>query len=143
MLIRHAGTGDTAAIVSLNKQLGYDISREDVAANLHMYERVQGFVFVAEESEKVIAFISGVFIPLFHVPELLFRITALCVDDMYREKGIGKALLQKIEAVCRKKECFYIEVTSGAHRKKDAHLFYESLEYETYKGKRFTKKLQR
>jgi N-acetylglutamate synthase-like GNAT family acetyltransferase len=142
MMIRHAGSGDSASIIGLINQLGYEISREDLSANLHMYEKVQGFVFVAEENGKVIGFVSGLFIPLFHQHELMFRITALCVDDKEREEGIGKRLLEKIEELCRKKECYYLEVTSGAQRKKEAHLFYESLGYTTYKGKRFTKRLE-
>jgi N-acetylglutamate synthase-like GNAT family acetyltransferase len=142
MMIRHAGSGDSASIIALINQLGYEISREDLSANLHMYEKVQGFVFVAEENGKVIGFVSGLFIPLFHKHELMFRVSALCVDEKEREEGIGKRLLEKIEELCRKKECYYIEVTSGAQRKKDAHLFYESLGYATYKGKRFTKRLE-
>jgi GNAT superfamily N-acetyltransferase len=142
MLIRHATSGDIETIIDLTRQLGYTITREDVAANLHMYEKVQGYVFVAVQNEKVIAFISGVFIPLFHSYENMFRITALCVDEKQRAMGVGKSLIQKIEELCRKKECFFIEVTSGEKRKKEAHLFYESLGYNTYKGKRYTKRLE-
>jgi N-acetylglutamate synthase-like GNAT family acetyltransferase len=142
MLIRHAHTGDTGDIIELNRQLGYELEREDVASNLHMYERVQGFVFVAEQDGRVIGFISGVFIPLFHLRENMFRITALCVNEEDRETGVGKALIEKIEEICRKKECNYIEVTSGAHRKKEAHLFYEATGFTLYKGKRFTKRLE-
>src|SRR5438874_12144151 len=105
MMIRHAGSGDSASIIALINQLGYEISREDLSANLHMYEKVQGFVFVAEENGKVIGFVSGLFIPLFHKHELMFRVSALCVDENEREEGIGKRLLEKIEELCRKKEC--------------------------------------
>src|SRR5215212_9552282 len=141
MLIRHATTSDVGSIIELNHQLGYEINKEQVAANLHLYERLQGFVFVGEEDEKVVAFISGVFIPLFHSSEMMFRITAMCVLASQRGLGIGKAMVQKIEEICKKKDCNYIEITSGAHRKTDAHIFYESLGYKAYKGKRFTKRL--
>lgn len=141
MLIRHATSGDIETIIELTRQLGYEISREDVAANLHMYEKTQGYVFVASQNEKVIAFIAGVFIPLFHSYEMMFRITALCVDETERMRGIGKSLIQKLEELCIKKECFYMEVTSGEKRKKEAYLFYDKLGYDTYKGKRYTKKL--
>ena len=71
----------------------------------------------------------------------MFRITALCVDEAYRSKGFGKKLVNAIEDWCIKKSCFYIEVTSGAHRNKDAHQFYESLHYTMYDGKRFLKRI--
>ena len=141
MLIRHATTSDTDVLVELIRQLGYEITRDALSANLHIYNKTGGYVFVSEEEEQVTGFISGSMIPLFHMQESMFRITALCVHEQYREKGVGKELVLKVEELCRKKECFQLEVTSGAHRNKEAHLFYESLGYTAYKGKRFTKKL--
>lgn len=142
MLIRHALSEDIADLVELIRQLGYTLSREDMAANLHIYERMQGFAFVADEGGRAVGFVSGALLPLFHQREMMCRITALCVAEGLRGQGIGKSLLAKIEEVCRKKDCYYLEVTSGAHRKKDAHLFYESSGFETYGGRRFTKRLE-
>jgi GNAT superfamily N-acetyltransferase len=142
MLIRHATGGDIEAIIHLVKQLGYELSREHASSNLHIYEKVQGFIFVAVDDEKVIGFISGAFIPLFHAHEMMFRVTALCVEEKERGRGIGKSLVEKIEEVCRKKECNYFEVTSGKHRKDNAHIFYERMGYTAYKGKRFIKRLK-
>jgi GNAT superfamily N-acetyltransferase len=142
MMIRHAAPTDATALIQLINELGYSITKDELTANLHMYEKVQGFVFVAVEDEKVVGFISGSFIPLFHSPGPMFRITALCVLASQRGSGIGSALLQRIEEICKKKECNYIEVTSGPTRQKDAHNFYENHGYTTYKGKRFTKRLE-
>jgi N-acetylglutamate synthase-like GNAT family acetyltransferase len=141
MLIREARSTDCTALIELMQQLGYQISSDEIAANLHLYEKMQGFVFVVAEDEKAVAMISGVFVPLFHRHEMLFRITTLVVHEEKRGNGLGKALLQRIEELCRKKDCDYLEVTSGAHRKKDAHLFYETQGYTMYKGRRFTKRL--
>jgi len=141
MLIRHANTADTVALGKLLEQLGYSLGRDEVAANVHIYQKMQGYIFVAEEGDKVIAFVSGVFIPLFHLREMMFRITALCVDESARSLGIGSALVKKIEELCRKNECNSIELNSGAQRKHDAHIFYENLGFISYKGKRFVKKL--
>ena len=67
----------------------------------------------------------------------MFRITALCVDENERGRGVGKRLIEKIEEICKKKECNYLEVTSGRHRKENAHIFYESVGYSAFRGKRF------
>jgi len=142
MTIRHAAPTDATALIQLIDELGYTITKDELTANLHMYEKVQGFVFVAVEDERVVGFISGLFIPLFHAPGPMFRITALCVQASQRGSGIGSSLLQRIEEICKKKECNYIEVTSGPTREKDAHNFYESHGYLKYKGKRFTKRLE-
>jgi len=85
MLIRHASTSDITTLIELIKQLGYEINKEQVAANLHLYEKLQGFVFVAEDDGRVVGFASGTFVPLFHSHEMMFRITALCVSDARRE----------------------------------------------------------
>jgi GNAT superfamily N-acetyltransferase len=141
MLIRHAHSGDCDTLVELSQQLGYEISPDDVAANLYEYEKVHGFVFVTEEDGALIGFVSGTFIPLFHKREMMCRITALCVREQNRKAGIGRALLEKVEELCSNKECSYIEVTSGAHREKVAHPFYEAMGYVAYDGKRYMKTL--
>src|SRR5690349_16865683 len=115
-MIRPAVNDDADALTVLMQQLGYEIRKEEVGFNLHLYEKMNGLVFVAVEDEQVVAFISGVFVPLFHVSELMFRITALCVAEHKRTMGIGRSLVNKMEELCRKKDCFYLEVTSGAHR---------------------------
>ncbi len=140
-MIRSAAENDAAAIKGLMAQLGYDITISDAADNINVYHQSDAVVLVSTDNNLVIGFISGAIVPLFHKKESMFRITALCVDEAYRSKGFGKKLVNAIEDWCIKKSCFYIEVTSGAHRNKDAHQFYESLHYTMYDGKRFLKRI--
>ena len=141
MLIRTATQQDAVAVKDLIKELGYEVAVEDVRHNIALYQQAQGLVYVAEDNNEVAGFISGAYLPLFHEKSLLFRITALCVKETSRAQGIGKTLVREIESQCGKRRCCYLEVTSGAHRKQEAHLFYTAIGFTAYEGKRFTKKL--
>jgi len=62
------------------------------------------------------------------------------VSSDYRNKGIGKALLNEIEMIAKKLNCYYIFFVSGDNRK-EAHRFYESVGYNNDKVKGFKKYL--
>lgn len=55
-------------------------------------------------------------------------VTYVAVDEKYRGQGIGRKLLEYAEKVCRDKGCSAIELTSANYRKQ-AHLFYQALNY--------------
>lgn len=139
MKIRNAAVEDAASIRILIEQLGYVITEKEVENNILAYNKQGGYISVAESDDHIVGFISGAYIPLFHASGKLFRITALCVDANNRAKGIGKLLVQSIENICIENDCFYFEVTSGAHRINNAHIFYAKLGYSIYEGKRFLK----
>jgi GNAT superfamily N-acetyltransferase len=140
-MIRQAVSADAASIQRLIHQLGYEIGLAEMTNNITIHQQDGAIVFVAVVADNIAGFISGAFIPLFHANEKMLRITALCVDELQRGKGIGKKLVYAIESWCKGKTCFYIEVTSGAHRENDAHPFYLHLGYKVYEGKRFQKRL--
>lgn len=142
MIVRNALAADAVVIKELVHQLGYEISTDEVEKNINLYEQIRGHVMVAEENREVFGFIAGAYIPLFHQAELMFRITALSVNNAHKTKGVGRLLVHAIEAACKKDQCYYIELTSGAHRKDEAHLFYGKLGYTLYDGKRFRKTLE-
>ena len=62
------------------------------------------------------------------------------VSKDYRNKGIGKALLNEIEMIAKKLNCYYIFFVSGDNRK-EAHRLYESVGYNNDKVKGFKKYL--
>jgi GNAT superfamily N-acetyltransferase len=57
-----------------------------------------------------------------------------------RGRGIGKQMIWAIKRICKEKNCSYIMLASGAHRK-PAHAFYESLGYKVDKVEGFKKYL--
>jgi len=74
-----------------------------------------------------------------HRPKPIGRISALVVDARYRNKGIGRAIVDAAEQMFRDEGCGTVEVTSNM-RRTEAHAFYVRLGYELSSA-RFVKPL--
>jgi GNAT superfamily N-acetyltransferase len=59
----------------------------------------------------------------------LGHIDELVVDGKYRNKGIGKQLLEQLVSMAKHKGCRQVELNSAFHRK-EAHRFYERNGFE-------------
>lgn len=140
MTIREATPADAGEISKLMDELGYPISSEDVEKNLTEYNAPRGFVWVARKPSTTVGFVSFWTMSYFHAVGMSGRITAMCVRSDYRRSGIGKKLIQQVETCARTLNCEKIEITSGQHRKNEAHRFYQALGYEPASS-RFVKKL--
>ena len=75
--------------------------------------------------QRIVAFIHTRLTPQFARAAYIAEIQELVVEEGYRNKGIGKALLDKTVDYCREKQIGIIEVLSSTFRK-DAHRFYEN-----------------
>lgn len=62
------------------------------------------------------------------------------VSSRARRQGVGKKLMHAIEEAARERECYYIILVSGEKRK-EAHVFYESLGYRDEKVEGYRKYL--
>ena len=74
-------------------------------------------------------------------PGRTLYVSYVVVDEAYRRQGIGSALCQKLEAVCKEKNCSNIELTSARFREY-AHKFYYSLGYQEKQTIVFIKEMQ-
>lgn len=121
-------------------ELGYPVTPESLWARIENMPQIPKRTFVAEIGGEIAGFAgcSAQFIYESDAP--MCWIMALAVAARYRNKGVGRALLQEIEQWCRENRITDIKVNSGEHRA-DAHAFYEACGYE-YTGRRFKKSLQ-
>ncbi len=62
------------------------------------------------------------------------------VDELYRKKGIGAALMQHIEGYAREKNCSYIMLITDTDRV-GSQKFYKSLEFKTEEYCAFKKQI--
>ena len=80
-----------------------------------------------------------------HVQNLVERdepgcqVAGLVVGQRFRRRGIGELLMQVLEDEARRRGGRAM-VLNTAHRRADAHAFYEALGYE-HTGRRYAKKL--
>jgi GNAT superfamily N-acetyltransferase len=138
--VREAQPGDAAAVAVLLGELGYPSTPEQTAERL---ERIAGdpatWLVVAELDEEVAGF--GVL----HVQNLVERdepgveVAGLVVGERFRRRGVGELLMAALEDEARDRGGKTM-VLNTAHRRADAHAFYEALGYE-HTGRRYAKKI--
>lgn len=129
MIIRTATMSDGAAIQRLLEQLGYpDFTLEETQKNLRHHQDASYRVLVAEIDGHVVAFIALHCMHLMHWKEAMGRVSAFCVEEGFRSKGVGRQLLHAGEEWLFGQGCAKVELTSNARRVR-AHMFYLSLGY--------------
>jgi len=138
--IRQATVRDADAVAALLGELEYPSTPAQAAARL---ERLTGdpttWLFVAEVGSEL----AG--LGALHVQNLVERdepgcqVAALVVGQRFRRRGIGELLMQALEDEARRRGG-RVMVLNTAHRRADAHAFYEALGYE-HTGRRYAKKL--
>jgi GNAT superfamily N-acetyltransferase len=138
-LIRDARPGDADAVARLLDQLGYPAEPPAIVSRLERLTIVGDRVVVAEIGEEVVGFAHLQVTPAIEDDRPAAKIGALVVDDSHRGEGIGRALVEAVEAEARARGCGLVFLTTSA-RREDAHEFYRRVGLEET-GKRFTKSL--
>lgn len=101
---------------------------------LAILTRDNGSLLVAEEDVALLGFIAGS-VPedtdedlLDHYPAEEGKIHELVVSEKYREEGIGRLLIEKMEKFFRDQGCAYVRVGCFTPNK-GTHAFYEKCDY--------------
>lgn len=124
MLIREATTADASSVSQLLAQLGYPGIDENLAREKIKAHHTEDYhLLVAEINSQVAGFIALHWFELMHWEGKMGRITAFCVDERFRSRGIGKQLLMASEELLKTRGCVKFEVTSNARRTR-THEFY-------------------
>jgi GNAT superfamily N-acetyltransferase len=137
--IRDAAPEDAAAIADLLGQLGYPTDSRAVTARLERL-RIVGDRVVVADVDGIVAGLAHLQVsPAIEHERPAAKLAALVVDEAHRGKGIGRALVNVIEAEARTRGCVLLYLTTAA-RRSDAHEFYRRVGLEET-GKRFGKTL--
>ncbi len=138
--LRSPTVGDAARLATLLGELGYRAQPAQVARRLELLAaEPETRLFVAVLDGEVVG-LAGLRVErLVESDEPAGRLIALIVASSQRRRGIGAQLVVAVEAEARHRGCSSVVLTS-AHRRCDAHAFYEQLGYEET-GRRFAKRL--
>jgi GNAT superfamily N-acetyltransferase len=133
MDVREAKEKDYEELMILfNDFVGEDrYSKHDFDSFLKVLKIKNNFVYVAEDSDKLIGFAAFSVRLVIRYPKPIAELDELYVMPEYRRKGVGKMLMNKVVTQAKKSGCYRLYI--GSHYKhKAAHKFYESMAFINY-----------
>lgn len=139
LTIRDARPADASAIAVLLTQLGYPSDADEVEERLDRLRVVGDRVVVAELDGDVVGLAHLQVTPAIERDRPVGKLGALVVDEAQRGHGIGRALVEAVEAEARLRGCELLFLTTS-ERRDDAHAFYESVGLEQT-GRRYGRTL--
>lgn len=87
-------------------------------------------VLLVKEGDLVVGTVMGIIcLDLVSECKPFMVIENVIVKSAWRGRGIGKMLMEEIEEIGRKRDCYYTMFVSSGHRK-EAHKFYKSIGYD-------------
>jgi GNAT superfamily N-acetyltransferase len=138
--VRAARPADAPALAGLLVELGYPQPAAELGPRIAaLADTAADTVLVAEVDGRVVGMASLHVTPLFPEGRSRGRITALVVDSGQRGRGIGRHLLQAMEAAASRRGCVAVELTTTPDRH-GAHRFYLAAGYQD-RPHRFFKQL--
>src|SRR5690349_16681277 len=117
MQIREAQPKDIPVLTDLTRQLGYSLSEDAISENLQSITANENeVIYVMTENDKPIAWVH-----IFHSIRLesgsFCELGGLVVDEHYRNKGIGKLLIEKAIEWTRQRKVPVLKLRSNVIRK--------------------------
>jgi ribosomal protein S18 acetylase RimI-like enzyme len=135
MQIRTATQGDAAALARLIEEFNSDyrpivVTREQAAARLAATAGVET-TFVAAVNDTIAGFACLRLVPYMSGDEPYAELTDLFVAARFRRRGVGQALIRRVEQVARERGAAEVIILTG-HDNAAAQSLYRSLGYGDY-----------
>ena len=128
---REVTAEDAAIVTALSQQLGYTISVEQTRQNINALLQSQHHAVFVAVDEKVIGWIGVSYGVSVESPPLC-EIHGLVIDEQYRNKGIGKLLIEKAKQWSRERGIGKLRLRCNVKRTA-THKFYEHLGFSEIK----------
>lgn len=132
IVIREIESKDYLSVAEIWRDvLGYlSVTDEDVVKT---YEKMKGdsryCTYVADVKGAVVGFITSVETLAIDHPNGYMKVNGLAVLPAFQHCGIGKMLMERVEALAGERNLSMIGLASGFQRT-EAHEFYEHLGYQ-------------
>ena len=141
MVVRDAIVADASALAPLLGELGYPAAPDALAARMRrMLGRDDQRVLIAERDGAALGLLALHVFPVLAYDHDLAMIMALVVTARARGLGVGRALIDRAEAVGKSLGASRLMVTTHV-RRADAHAFYERLGFE-FTGRRYVRAIR-
>jgi len=140
-MVREATIDDAPLLAPLLGELGYPVAIDALATRLQrMLSRDDQRVLVAERDGATLGLLALHVFPVLAYDRDLAMIMALVVTGSARGLGVGRALVERAEAVGKSLGASRLMVTTHV-RRADAHAFYERLGFE-FTGRRYVRAIR-
>lgn len=121
--VRQMTENDAPTVQKLSEQLGYVLSISEIKNNIReTISSKDHIAFVALHDREIVGWVHA-FKAVFLESISFIEIGGLVVDENYRNKGIGKKLIDRIKEWSLEKGINQVRVRSQVKRK-EAHQFY-------------------
>lgn len=141
VVVRDATIADAPALAPLLGELGYPAAPDALASRMRrMLGRDDQRVLMAERDGATLGFLALHVFPVLAYDRDLAMIMALVVTESARGLGVGRALIDRAEAVGKSLGASRLMVTTHV-RRADAHAFYERLGFE-FTGRRYVRPIR-
>lgn len=138
MVVRDATVADAPALAPLLGELGYPAAVDALEPRMRrMLSRDDQRILVAERDGAVLGLLALHIFPVLAYDRDLVMIMALVVTERARGLGVGRALIERADAVGKSLGASRLMVTTHV-RRADAHAFYERLGFE-FTGRRYVR----
>ena len=130
--IRTMHVDDAESITFLTAQLGYNLPVYEIITNIKQIQAAPGnLLLVAVCKSKIVGWIHA--FKSIHIESKAFiEVCGLVVDEEYRGKGIGKALINEVKQWCLNKGIYRLRLRTNVKRT-EAHKFYQTLGFTEIK----------
>jgi N-acetylglutamate synthase-like GNAT family acetyltransferase len=138
--VREATLDDAPRLAPLLGELGYAVSASDLLARMRrLLGRDDQKVLIAERDSHALGLLALHVFPVLAYDRDLAMIMALVVTQAARGLGVGRALIERAEAIGKSLGASRLMVTTHV-RRADAHAFYERLGFE-FTGRRYVRSI--
>ena len=130
--VRELTIHDVKSLINLLEQLWVGKSIDSVAVKRIIEKGLSNgyqMYICATDNEKLIGYCSLTIKNNLWMLANLGNVDELVVDSEYRNRGIGKILMNEMEKIAKNHGCKRLELDSAFHRT-SAHEFYEKLGFE-------------
>lgn len=124
LVIRQATPADAAAVARLNED--FNEVRTDVATMAARLERciTTERILLAEIDGLAVGFLSLWLFPVVCTPDPYAEVAELFVEEAYRRRGIGRALLEEAIEIARSEGAAELKVVTGFRNTAAQKLYY-------------------
>lgn len=137
--IRPATPSDAGDVARLLGQLGVDATPDDAGERLARVTGGRATVLLACRDGAVVGLATAHILDVLNRPRPVTWLTLLVVDEAVRGTGVGRALVEAVEAFAREAGCERLSVTTHEHLT-GARAFYPAVGLPPT-GRRFGKML--